>query len=382
MKKDLQIVMYILIIISILFSLYSRFGLTSVDALTVPYSSYTDVAYPSAWILNYTNSSFTTFNNVFNNSFEFFADYHDNQEMDYNALPYYTNTNFTNNYGFVVNVLPSKPVLKDYIYSISFTIFYKNNSYARNPDSLKIFTSSGANFNNYHEVDLISTAYSDSSPSGGYEFSQCPNNVCEGFYINYALSKTYMFTFKANSNDDCFTVFFNADRKNYPANTFQFSALGTVDNLGRVDDVSNADLSQKIDSLNEEQKKTNEELNNLNKNITSDDTSGANSIADRFFGDFEEDNFGLQDVVTAPLVFIRNLLNHSCEPLDLQLPFVNKIIHLPCMHAIYTEYFGLFFTLYQTITTGVIAYAVLIRIFATVKGLQDPQNDKIQVMNL
>lgn len=239
------------------------FGFNFVDALTVPYSSYTDVSYPSAWILNYTNSSFTTFNNVFNNSFEFFADYHDNQEMDYNALPYYTNTNFTNNYGFVVNVLPSKPVLKDYIYSISFTIFYKNNSYARNPDSLKIFTSSGANFNNYHEVDLISTAYSDSSPSGGYEFSQCPNNVCEGFYINYALSKTYMFTFKANSNDDCFTVFFNADRKNYPANTFQFSALGTVDNLGRVDDVSNADLSQKIDSLNEEQKKTNESLNDI-----------------------------------------------------------------------------------------------------------------------
>lgn len=137
-----------------------------------------------------------------------------------------------------------------------------------------------------------------------------------------------------------------------------------------------------IDNQNKNQQQTNEKLDKLDDTLNDDDTSSSENQIDGFFNNFEDNHHGLSSVITAPLVFIRNLLNHSCSPLRLQLPFVDSVVNLPCMKSIYQQHFGLFFNLYQTITTGVIAYAVLIRIFATIKGLQDPQNDKIEVFNL
>jgi hypothetical protein len=52
------------------------------------------------------------------------------------------------------------------------------------------------------------------------------------------------------------------------------------------------------------------------------------------------------------------------------------------MTAIYNKHFGSIFTLYQTITTGFIAYWVAVRIFALIKGFKDPEDDKIEVMDL
>lgn len=125
-----------------------------------------------------------------------------------------------------------------------------------------------------------------------------------------------------------------------------------------------------------------DKLDDLNDNITNSDTSGSQDIIGGFFDGFQSNDHGLSSIITAPLEFIRNLLGHSCQPLTFDLPFVDKEVSLPCIKPIYQQYFGLFFNLYQVITTGVIAYAVGIRIFGIVKGLQDPQNDKIEVLKL
>lgn len=155
------------------------------------------------------------------------------------------------------------------------------------------------------------------------------------------------------------------------------------------DVVYHSDVSSSIDANTdaikengEKQDETNEKLDDLNDNLTNSDTSGSQDTAGSFFGDFEENDHGLSSIITAPLEFIRNLLGHSCEPLTFDLPFVDKQVSLPCIKPIYQEYFGLFFNLYQVITTGIIAYAVGIRIFGIVKGLQDPQNDRIEVLKL
>lgn len=137
-----------------------------------------------------------------------------------------------------------------------------------------------------------------------------------------------------------------------------------------------------IENQNKNQQQTNEKLDKIDDTLNDDDTTSSENQINDFFNNFEDNHHGLSSVITAPLVFIRNLLNHSCTPLHLELPFVDTAVNLPCMKSIYQEHFGLFFNLYQTITTGVIAYSVLIRMFATIKGLQDPQNDKIEVFNL
>lgn len=127
---------------------------------------------------------------------------------------------------------------------------------------------------------------------------------------------------------------------------------------------------------------TNEKLDDLNNNLTSTDTSGAEGAAGGFFDNFDDNDYGLSDVITMPLELIKKITNTSCTPLVLPIPFVNTNVTLPCMNTIYSQFFGNILTLYQTITTGMIAYWICINIFGMVKGFKDPDKDNVEVMEL
>lgn len=139
--------------------------------------------------------------------------------------------------------------------------------------------------------------------------------------------------------------------------------------------------NNKLDDLNENQQATNDKLDDLNDNITNSDTSGADEEANNFFNDFESNDFGLSNIITLPLTTIQSITSKSCTPLSLTLPFVNKTFQLPCMTTIYSK-FEPFYSIYQTITFGVISYWVCVQIYAMVKGFKDPTKDEIEVMDL
>lgn len=119
----------------------------------------------------------------------------------------------------------------------------------------------------------------------------------------------------------------------------------------------------------------------LNDSLNNSDTSGANQDANNFFNNFENNDFGLSDIITLPLTTIQSITSKSCTPLSLTLPFVNKTFELPCMNTIYSK-FEPFYSIYQTITFGVISYWVCVQIYAMVKGFKDPTSDEIEVMDL
>lgn len=123
-------------------------------------------------------------------------------------------------------------------------------------------------------------------------------------------------------------------------------------------------------------------LNNLNDSLNNSDSSGATSSASEFFSGFTTDTFGLTSIITAPLNLIGSITSSTCTPLGLPLPYVNKTLELPCMSSIYSQYFGSFFTIYQTITFGIIAYWVCVRIFNLVKDFKNPDHDEIEVLDL
>lgn len=134
--------------------------------------------------------------------------------------------------------------------------------------------------------------------------------------------------------------------------------------------------------LIDNQQKTNENLENLNDNITNSDISETENSAGGFFNDFNDNDFGLSDIITMPLSFIQGLANNSCNSLNLPLPFVDKNATLPCMTSIYQQHFGAFLTIYQIITTGFISYWVCINVFRLVKNFKDPNNDEVEVLDL
>lgn len=126
----------------------------------------------------------------------------------------------------------------------------------------------------------------------------------------------------------------------------------------------------------------NNTTNEINDSINSSDTSESEEEATSFFEDFENEDHGLTGIITAPLRLINSLASSSCSPLTFPLPFVDRQVTLPCMKPIYQQHFNSFLTIYQIITTGLIGYWISVKIFAHVKGFKNPEEDKVEVLDL
>lgn len=155
--------------------------------------------------------------------------------------------------------------------------------------------------------------------------------------------------------------------------------------LQQTQEATNDKLDEQIQQDKEQHKEQMEQDKQQHEEtmdtITGTDTSGANNEASGFFNDFESNDFGLSDIITLPLTTIQSITSKSCTPLSLTLPFVNKTFQLPCMTTIYSK-FEPFYSIYQTITFGVISYWICVQIYAMVKGFKDPTKDEIEVMDL
>lgn len=157
-----------------------------------------------------------------------------------------------------------------------------------------------------------------------------------------------------------------------------------------VIDSTNADIIRNqdentqniIDNANNNQQQTNEKLDNIHDDLTNDDISDSEDSAEDLFNNFTVNNHGLSGIITAPLRLLQSLSSSTCSPLTFPLPFVNQNVSLPCMKPIYNTYFHDFLVLYQLITTGLIGYWVVVKIYSHVKGMQNPDDDRIEVFDL
>lgn len=171
------------------------------------------------------------------------------------------------------------------------------------------------------------------------------------------------------------------------------SSFGISDHFG---DNGSAAIVSSINQVEKQQQNTNSKLdqansnlNNINSSIkdTNDTIKDSNvdastSLASDFFSGFSTNTYGLTSVITIPLQLIGSITSSSCSPIGLPMPFVNQTVYLPCMSTIYNQYFGDFFKLYQTITFGIVAYWVCVKIMFIVKGFKDPDSDRIEVLDL
>lgn len=128
----------------------------------------------------------------------------------------------------------------------------------------------------------------------------------------------------------------------------------------------------------------NQNTNQTISTITDSNTTEASSEANNFFSGFtSQDNGGISSIITAPLQAISGLVSAQCVQIELPIPYLdNKTLILPCMSSIYREHFGAVFSLYQTIIFGAIAYRMLVSLFMMIQGFKNPDDDKIEVVDL
>lgn len=269
----------------------------------------------------------------------------------------------------------------------------KNFQTCRDSYNLSSLNNYNFNFNNYF-IDKI--LYMNYEFGQTYTLSFDVNSSVEPFdisigYGNNGYATNIPYTYKSNVNNGHYSITFTTNNSQYsniflriPRYNSPTAVSGTVSNIMFV----KGNVEKEYEPYGEEicvnklDEQTNA-INGLNDSINDDNTDGATSEASEFFSDFNTNTFGLTSIITAPLNLIQSLTSKTCTPLHLPLPYLNnKYLDLPCMSIIYSQHFGTFFTIYQTITYGIIAYWVVVRIFNHVKDFKNPEHDEIEVVDL
>lgn len=160
---------------------------------------------------------------------------------------------------------------------------------------------------------------------------------------------------------------------NYANDTFVF-----VDGTFRVEHFqcdSNKDLQNSINENTKSQEKTND-------TIKDDNVDSSSNQGSSFFNDFDSGDEGsLTDIVSLPLDYVQHL-NDSCQPFTIPTGNLGDI-SIPCLSSIWssTSFSGIIKTA-SLIINGIICYKLLSSLFLFFKELKDPDDDKVEVMNL
>lgn len=152
---------------------------------------------------------------------------------------------------------------------------------------------------------------------------------------------------------------------------------GTDSNLGS--EVQNS-TNVIIDNNNKNTNKITEEQKKTNDTLKDDKVDEANSKASDFFNNFtDQDHGGISGIVKAPLVAFNAMLTDTCTPLT--ATYEGKEISLQCG----TEFWGQLGTLKTFLNLtygGILCYLIAVKLFKLVNNLKDPNNDKVEVMDL
>lgn len=187
---------------------------------------------------------------------------------------------------------------------------------------------------------------------GGYSYYIFPSNKSG----NFTVSTTGDYTIRLDCNKELSTC------------TYYNFYIGTVNRPWCEFGTS---IGNKIDD-------NTAAIDNLNDTITDDNIDDNTG----FFSGFSNNMHGLSSIITIPLTTIQSLANTSCVALTLPIPFTNDSIDLPCMSQLYDTYAHDIYSLWQIVSFGIISYYICLDIFKMVKGFKDPNEDKIEVLDL
>ena len=202
-------------------------------------------------------------------------------------------------------------------------------------------------------------------------------------YISVNKDKTYTLTTNWTSNGASYCLY-DLDKNYINCNAISSQNINitpqedgfiryslNVNNINTITNFTGEYCYNMLDKQNQQQAEQNAYLQD--SSIDSSSMSGFNVSFD--YG-------GVTGVLTAPLNAINSILSNTCTDLVFTLPFINKQITLPCLTPIYQTHASGLLSLYQTVITGIVSYWICLNIFKIIKGFSDPEEDRIEVLEL
>ena len=86
-------------------------------------------------------------------------------------------------------------------------------------------------------------------------------------------------------------------------------------------------------------------------------------------------------IISMPLTFVNSLTN-TCQPINLTIPYMDADVSIPCMQSVITNKMPLLANLIKIVINGFIVYRILLDIFQIVRNAKNPEDDRIEVLDL
>lgn len=150
---------------------------------------------------------------------------------------------------------------------------------------------------------------------------------------------------------------------------------------------SQSQVINAIDDLEDQQQQTNEKLDDVNNSvndvkdsITDSNVDDSTSTGSDFFSGFTTESHGLTGIVSSPLRLINSMTN-QCSTVTID--FRGTPLNLPCGSYLFDrEDVKPFVQIYNTIVGGLLAYGCARGIYKRVEDFKDPDNSKVEVLDL
>lgn len=196
-----------------------------------------------------------------------------------------------------------------------------------------------------------------------------------------------------NASSDLLTIGFrNTDyAENTASHVFMFDYSIDGIEIGPIFadlEYTNDPTADLLNKLNQNQNITNEKLDDLNQtqndikdSLNNSDTTGANNAANSFFNNFQDNDFGLSSIITAPLRAINAMLSDTC--VSPSATYKGQTFSFPCGSMLWDREGGQDFRNFiNIIYGGFLAYFVIRAFFLDIEKLKNPNNDKVEVQKL
>lgn len=116
--------------------------------------------------------------------------------------------------------------------------------------------------------------------------------------------------------------------------------------------------------------------------INDDNVSGASSEVDSLINNAAfSDTSGINAIINAPLNFIQNL-SSTCQPIQITIPYIDTSVTIPCIYQTIATAMPGVAAILSVAINGFIIYRILLDIVSIVKSAREPDEDRIEVLDL
>lgn len=193
------------------------------------------------------------------------------------------------------------------------------------------------------------------------------------FNQSYGSTVSVMFYGIANISELDMSLAILAYLKSQQNNTDYSTTLNQIqENIGQY----NEEIEIVQDKIND----TNVKLDELNDTLNNSDVNNSINDGVSFFDNFDTtDHGGLSGIITAPLIAINQMLNTSCNPMT--ATFKGKELSLPCGYEFWAK-MGPIQDFINLVLGGLLCYRIIIKLYKLIEKLKNPEDDRVEVMNL